>query len=473
VLVVIELPAGSHYASMWGIPDQYAGMTASMLQRSRAFVRFAGVEVTVLTYEHRNNYDDVRDRLRSSGAMVDGMRLANMWEDLRAWDDDQLKSAVPTFQGPLHDAWEPLGTRGESTGPLIRELRDVSGRHIQIDYFRADGTMLASDQRHGIDFKDRSVILCDTLGAPLGCWRWVSRLYWHWLDSLPRDPVAWIIADSKTSANPLIQYARPDVARLHVVRGSHRKRVDGKPTNKLVGSRRTVMKNLDAWDAVIFLTRTQRDDVVTMLGPRDNLKVIPNSRNVPQELKNVKRPTGQGVMLSSLVERKRIQHAIRAMADARGRRFWWKGKLDVWGRGPLKRKLTLLIRKRNAPVKLRGYSTSAADAFSTASFSLLTSSAEAFANVLIESMGRGCIPVSYDIPYGPADIITHGVDGFLVPNGDIAALAAQIKSLVAASPAELAPMREAGHERAMEFNDEHVMRLWASLMADIAAKRAW
>ena len=65
----------------------------------------------------------------------------------------------------------------------------------------------------------------------------------------------------------------------------------------------------------------------------------------------------RGVMLSSLVERKRIQHAIRAMADARGRRLWWKGKLDVWGRGPLKRKLTLLIHKRNAPVKLRGYST--------------------------------------------------------------------------------------------------------------------
>lgn len=457
---------------MWGIPDQYAGMTASMLQRSRAFVKYAGVDVGILTYEYRNDYDEVRTRLRASGAMVDGMRLMNLWEDLRGWDDDLLAAAVPTFQSPVHDGWEPLGTRGIATGPLIREQRNAGGRHIQIDYFREDGTMLASDQRHGVDFKNRSVILCDTRGEPLGSWRWVSRLYWQWLDSLPRDPIAWIIADSKTSANPLIQYERPDVAKLHVVRGSHLKRSNGRTTNKLVGSRRTVMENLDVWDAVVFLTQTQRDHVAAMLGARDNLAVIPNSRNVPAQLTNLRRQPGSGVMLSSLVERKRIQHAIRAMAAARGRRLWWRGRLDVWGRGPLKRKLMLLIRKHNAPVKLRGYSSTAADEFSTASFSLLTSSAEAFANVLIESMGRGCIPISYDIPYGPADIITDGVNGYLVPNGDIEALAARIKTVVAASPADLASLREAGHRRALEFSDEHVMELWAALMARIAQKRA-
>jgi poly(glycerol-phosphate) alpha-glucosyltransferase len=86
-------------------------------------------------------------------------------------------------------------------------------------------------------------------------------------------------------------------------------------------------------------------------------------------------------------------------------------------------------------------------------------------------MGRGCIPISYDIPYGPADIITHGVDGYLVPNGDIEALAAQIREIVAASPAELAPMRKAGYMRALDFSDEHVMELWSALMAQIAAKR--
>jgi poly(glycerol-phosphate) alpha-glucosyltransferase len=464
----IELPAGTHYASMWGIPDQYAGMTASMLQRSRAFVQHAGVEVTILTYEHRNDYDPLRQRLRDTGAMIDGMRLVNLWEDVRTWDDSQLKKALPSFGHPVPDWFEPLGNRGAATGPMIRELRDEDGRYLQIDYFRADGTMLASDKKHA---GERAVVLCDTSGEPMGMWSWASNLYSLWLDTLPRDPVAWIIADSKTSANTLVQYDRPDVAKLHVVRGSHLKRGTGRPMGTLVKSRRRVMEQLDAWDSVIFLTKGQKDDVEALLGKHDNLTVIPNSRNVPRELTNLDRPTGRGVMLSSLVYRKRIDHAIQAMARARGRRLFWKGRLDVWGRGPLKRKLNLKIRRWRAPVKLRGHSPSAANEFSNASFSLLTSSAEALGNVLFESMGRGCIPISYDIPYGPSDVITDGVDGYLVPNGDIDALAERIREIVASTPEQLAPMREAGHRRAWDFSDEEVLKLWSSTLSDVAARR--
>ena len=45
----IGLPAGTHYALTVNIPDNYGGMTASMLQRCRAFVQHAGVDVTILT----------------------------------------------------------------------------------------------------------------------------------------------------------------------------------------------------------------------------------------------------------------------------------------------------------------------------------------------------------------------------------------------------------------------------------------
>ncbi len=454
---------------MWDIPDEYAGMTASMLQRSRAFVLHGNVDVTILTFQHRKSFDRVRDRLRASGAMIDRMRLINVWEDLSSWNDDQLRSAMETFNRPVPDGWEPLEGRGADEGHHVRELRTESGRHIQIDHFRPDGTLLASDRRHGEDLRDRSVILCDTQSNPLGAWRRARGFFALWLDTLPRDPVAWIIADSKTSANSLVNYNRPDVAKLHVVRGSHLQRGDN--ANKLVRSRRKVMKHLDAWDAVVFLTTTQRDEVASLLGSRGNLKVIPNSRGVPNQVPNLNRPTGRGVMLSSLVDRKRVQHAIRAMAEARGRRLWWKGKLEVWGRGPLQRKLRLLILKLMAPVRLRGYSPNAVNEFSTASFSLLTSSAEGLPGVLIESMGRGCIPISYDMPYGPSDIISHGVNGFLVPNGDIKALAGHIKQVVASSPADLAPLREAAYQRALEFSDERVMGLWVSMMAEIAARR--
>ena len=37
--------------------------------------------------------------------------------------------------------------------------------------------------------------------------------------------------------------------------------------------------------------------------------------------------------------------------------------------------------------------------------------------MLVESMASGCIPIAYDIDYGPSDIITDGVDGFLGHRG--------------------------------------------------------
>ena len=77
------------------------------------------------------------------------------------------------------------------------------------------------------------------------------------------------------------------------------------------------------------------------------------------------------------------------------------------------------------------------------------------------------------MPYGPSDIITDGVDGYLIPNGDIDALAERISAVVAATPEQLAPLREAGHKRALDFSDERVLQLWSSTLAEVAERRGF
>jgi poly(glycerol-phosphate) alpha-glucosyltransferase len=465
----IALPPGRQYAVLWGIPDDFAGMTNSVMHRSRALVREAGAEVTILTFEHRDDYDVVRARLRERGAMIDGMSLRNMWEDLRTWDDAQLKSLPPGSAKKAAAAFDPLGDRGEQEGPLIRRLRDDEGKVLQTDYFREDGTLLVSDRRTGRRKPRRSVTICDTSGQPLATWRRARKLYFAWLDSLPREPVAWLICDSKTPAPHITHYRRPDVFTIHVVRGSHLRAGTGRPDGVLYPGREHVMKNLDLWDAVVFLTHEQLKDVETLLGHHDNLHVIPNNRPVPAKVPNVHRTSRRGVMLASLIERKQVGHAIRAVKLAgriRGRR----PELDIFGDGEKEKRMRTLIRLLRAPARLRGYSPTAVDHFENASFSLLTSASEAFANVLIESMGRGCIPISYETPYGPTDIITHGVDGFLVPYNDFEAMARQIREVVAMKPKQLEPLRVAAHQRALEFTD--FTDRWAGLMHDLAAGRA-
>jgi len=75
------------------------------------------------------------------------------------------------------------------------------------------------------------------------------------------------------------------------------------------------------------------------------------------------------------------------------------------------------------------------------------------------------------MPYGPSDIITHGVDGFLVPPDDIWGLVTEIRRLVRADPAKVQRMRVAAHRRALEFNDEHVTSTWSTVMQDALESR--
>ena len=86
--------------------------------------------------------------------------------------------------------------------------------------------------------------------------------------------------------------------------------------------------------------------------------------------------------------------------------------------------------------------------------------------VLVESMAAGCIPIAYDIRYGPSDVIRDGVDGFLVAEGDVEAMAERILRLQSMSPQQREAMRAAAVVRAAEFSDAAVTARWAALLAE-------
>ena len=471
----IELPTGSHYAVMWGIPEKYAGMTSAMLHRSRAFVRLAGVEVTIVTYEFREDYDDVRTQLRERGDMIDGMRMVNLWEDLRSWDASRLAHAAPTFDDRPDDTFAPLGDRGDHAHPLRNVLLDAESQIVQVDYFREDGTLLVSDRRDAPGSHSRSVTLCDTDGKPLGTWYRVWNLYHFWLDSLPRDPIAWFIVDSKTSANHLSQYKRPDVITMYLVHGSHLVPGAERPHGELAGGRKYAFEHLDDWDAVVLLTQQQLDDVDLLLGPGANRYVCPNGRALPVGEPGLDRPSHKGAMLASMTKRKRVSHAVKAVAGATSRWTAIRSRrpqpsLDVYGDGSRRRHIEKVIEssKPRADVTLHGYVDDAAARLQEASFSLLTSTSEGQPLAIIESMAAGCIPISYDIPYGPADVITDGVDGYLVPAGRFDMMAKVIKKVARTPPEKLAPIRQSAFRRAQDFNDERVTERWSDIMASAA-----
>lgn len=97
---------------------------------------------------------------------------------------------------------------------------------------------------------------------------------------------------------------------------------------------------------------------------------------------------------------------------------------------------------------------------------LLTSLYEPFGLVMPEAMSCGLPVVAFDCPSGPAQIITDGVDGFLIKNRDIELFADKVCSLIESSELRHA-MGKAAIESSQRFSTDHIMAQWMSLFKEL------
>ena len=272
-------------------------------------------------------------------------------------------------------------------------------------------------------------------------WTGAWAFYADWLDGLIGGERAFAITDSKTVANFMAHYRRPNLVSLHVVHNSHLEGAQ-RPYGELRPSRRAVFTQLERFDGVVFLTERQRADAAALVSDPGNLSVVPNGIDPPdvEPALDRDRDPAAGVVVAGLTRRKRVGHAIDVVRECR--RAGLPVTLVVFGDGGDAAALRAHVADAGLAdaVTFAGHRDDAAEAFATASWTLLTSTSEGSPLVLAEAMSRGCLPVAYDIPYGPADLIVDGVDGLLVPDGDRAAAAAAVAKLV-----DMAPERARAH----------------------------
>lgn len=95
---------------------------------------------------------------------------------------------------------------------------------------------------------------------------------------------------------------------------------------------------------------------------------------------------------------------------------------------------------------------------------------EGFGMVITEAMSCGVPPVAFSCPCGPKDIISDGIDGFLVNPGDVKTMADKISQLI--EDEELRKtMGKQARERSKSFSKEIIFRLWEELFEEVLASR--
>lgn len=274
-------------------------------------------------------------------------------------------------------------------------------------------------------------------------WRRPRDFYNAWISAVVAKEPAVVIVDDKKVSEFIHEISDRAFGLILFLHGTHLRHPWNGDHGQILPYRADTMRNFDRFDIVGVQTRQQAEAIRAMGFSGDNIRLLTGELPAGSVASDppMQRPVEKAVMVANLIDLKRIDHAIRAVAKLRDRGV--DVTLTVLGEGPARPKLERLIDALDIGdlVELPGYVDDVPDRLKSASFSTLTSASEGLPLSVMEAMGAGCIPIVYDITYGPRDLIEQGENGYITPRGDIDALSDQIEDFLSLNPETVDAMR--------------------------------
>lgn len=216
------------------------------------------------------------------------------------------------------------------------------------------------------------------------------------------------------------------------------------------------------FDRFVVLTEEDR----TYWGNIPNIQVIPNARTYTFE-----RPADLNSKVVMAVGRYDYQKGFERLIDA-----WVKvcGKVNDWnleiiGDGGLRQNMIQQIEKNGLGNRITLKKLSAdqmKEAYMNASVFVLSSRFEGLPMVLLEAQAAGLPIVSFDCKCGPRDVVTDGIDGFLVEEGNVTALSDALLRVIQDDVLRIR-MGKSAYEHSDRYEESVVMKKWTDLFAEV------
>lgn len=207
-------------------------------------------------------------------------------------------------------------------------------------------------------------------------------------------------------------------------------------------------------DAVVALTAGDAKD---WLKYNKQVYVIPNVVHVNNSNKYSEYTEKKIIFVGRFTKQKDFESLLRIWSIVFSRHSEWT--LDVYTDGKIEAPGVSVFK----PV------VNIMEKYFNSSMLLLTSLFEPFGLVLLEAMSCGLPVVAFDCPYGPADIITDGVDGFLVKNRDINEFANRVCQLIEDKDLRVR-MGLAGVKSSQRYRADVIMPKWKELFERLCQK---
>lgn len=245
------------------------------------------------------------------------------------------------------------------------------------------------------------------------------------------------------------------------------------PMNEFNLANKPVLENIDRIYKIVTASNKQCTDIVERLNNCEQVITIPvgiKSNNKRNDLAISPEKVIRIGVVARYAEQKRLEHAIQAFSLIQ--KQFTNSELHLYGFSDPHNYQTIkelkdLVEELHltSSVKFRGYFSDLNEEYKKMHFKILTSRFEGFCIAVLEAISRGIPVVSYDINYGPADMIDDGDSGYLVKNGDYKQLANCVIKLIN-DPELYNSFSKAAYLKANDFSKEKNLELWGTILKE-------
>lgn len=477
------------------------GVTNVMLNRSKSLSEL-GVRVTLLTLAYRNS-DNKRSEhvFRSQGRITDDVGWLNIYEWYR---DKNTSGKVPLlkrfkyvldyislfdlrFRGKIKKIRTfEKGFKLSRIDYLTRKNRrfksvvygrscveavnhfDVTTRKIKTTHhYTPDGYMFLTEQPNASD--DRVVVHDRNSEKDIK-----YRRAWHfevtWLEGLfakeSKKPI--LICDRLNIMAKILEVDRSLVSPIFTINSNHHK----EPftiNSEFARSHGIVLSKIKELNNIVVLTNDQKNDIIQECGDYGNITVIPNSIRNISDVEIAKKPMTFSVV-SRLIYGKRIDQTIRAISEVK--KTHPDVILNIYGRGREQKKLEKLSEELGLQdtVSFKGHllSHDLDIGIKESIATIVTTRTEGFSLSILESMACGTSVISYDVNYGPRDLIKDNVTGILTGFGDIDSLVNKINYAIDNTEKMETMGKKAKKDVYTRFSSDLVASKWMTLLWSVS-----
>lgn len=312
----------------------------------------------------------------------------------------------------------------------------------------------------------------------------IEALTQHFLDDLNEDfwdearPNVFVLDRAHLAEWGITRLRRPAYTVLYL-HNAHTANAQDPAAPLLNNNYEFALNDLDAFDAVVAATAKQTRDVVARFAPRAAaftiaVGVVPKRLLTAPRVPVAQRQFGKIVAFARIAWEKHLDDLVRAVAIVH--RQFPQVTLDLYGYADpsddykARRQVEAVIQTEHLEdvVKLKGYTQDVDQVENQAMFYAVTSRMEGFNLAVMEAIAHGLVAFTYDVNYGPNEIVEDGVNGRVVPVNDYQALAAAMLAVLR-DPALAQQYSTGAYESAARYSESAVWRQWQALAADAQA----